>query len=107
MVGVLMKATGVVSGSRVARPASELIRAGLTPEQILAAYSPGGWWYAHDWRGQKGQRPTPQQIVDTAGLIESVDNGAPVVRAVEQPKSADALAEYMQRTGATLERGEG
>jgi hypothetical protein len=24
----------------------------------------GAWWYANDWRGQRGQRPEPQQLPD-------------------------------------------
>ena len=88
----------------MARPASELVRAGLTPEQILAAYSPGGWWYARDWRGQKGQRPTPQQVVDTAGALSA---SAPTVRnkhnadpnEVTPDMTEDEVRAVMQRMG--------
>lgn len=68
MIGALMKVTGSTSGGRLARPAADLIRAGKTAADVLAAYSPGGWWYANDWRGKKGQAPTVQQVIDTAGL---------------------------------------
>ena len=43
----------------------DLIKAGYTREQILELYSPGGAWYTHDWRGQKGQRPGIGQIRET------------------------------------------
>lgn len=37
----------------------DLARAGLTAEDVTAVFSqPDGAWYKHDWRGQKGQRPT-------------------------------------------------
>lgn len=33
--------------------------AGITPEQIARF---GKYWYAQDWRGKKGQAPTPAQV---------------------------------------------
>jgi hypothetical protein len=55
--------------------------------QILARYGPdppgdGGWhWYSDDWRGQRGDMPTPAQVVETiakrraAVRRTSADNG--------------------------------
>lgn len=34
------------------------------------------WWYANDWRGKKGQPPTPGQIADSWGAFESSFNGS-------------------------------
>lgn len=42
---------------------------GVTPEKILQDYSRGGVWYTKDWRGQKGQTPTLQQVLDTWGTF--------------------------------------
>lgn len=36
----------------------DLARVGYTAEQIISVFGPEGAWYQHDWRGQKGQRPT-------------------------------------------------
>lgn len=38
---------------------------GYPPAIILHRYGPHGWWYVHDWRGQKKQPPTPEQICET------------------------------------------
>lgn len=45
--------------------AKKLAEAGYTIEDVEREYSPGGWWYRHDWRGQKDQPPKPEQIQDT------------------------------------------
>jgi len=42
-------------------------KAGATPEQIEAF---GSWWYADDWRGQKGQPPTPAQVREVWGRFK-------------------------------------
>jgi hypothetical protein len=34
---------------------------------LLDKYQPGGWWYTHDWRGQKGEFPRPEQVIETWG----------------------------------------
>ena len=39
----------------------------VTPADVRASYGAGGWWYTHDWRGKKGQRPTPAQVRETWG----------------------------------------
>jgi hypothetical protein len=75
MIGSLMRVTGSVTGARVARQASDLIRAGFDPEHIEREYSQGGWWYANDWRGKKGQPPTAEQIIATAGQTKARANG--------------------------------
>jgi hypothetical protein len=36
-----------------------------TPEAIRQHYGPRGWWRAHDWRGRKGEQPTPGAIRET------------------------------------------
>lgn len=40
--------------------AKELRESGATPEQISLF---GEWWRMNDWRGQKGQLPTPADVV--------------------------------------------
>lgn len=39
----------------------------VTPDEVRARYGPGGWWYHADWRGQKGEHPTPAIIRATWG----------------------------------------
>lgn len=50
--------------------AKRLADAGVTEKQIRAEYGPGGKWYRLDWRGKKGQKPTPEQVVATWGTLE-------------------------------------
>ena len=72
MVGELARVTGFdakMHGGRLGRSASKLVKAGYLPELVEINYSPGGWWYTHDWRGQKGEMPTPEQIVETIGRL--------------------------------------
>jgi hypothetical protein len=32
---------------------------------VKACYAKGGWWYENDWRGQKDQLPTLEQVSTT------------------------------------------
>ena len=77
MLGVLSDVTKLDykikrNAGRLAKPSKELLVAGYLPEQVKTFYSPGDWWYTHDWRGQKGQPPTPEQILET---IAQANNG--------------------------------
>lgn len=70
MVGILADVTGLdhrlkTNTGRLVQRGGELLKAGYTPGDVEACYSPDGWWYQNDWRGQKGQRPTPEQIIQT------------------------------------------
>jgi len=56
-------------GGRLGKSAKKLISAGYSLELIKNAYSAGGWWYKNDWRGQKGEMPTPEQIIETIGKV--------------------------------------
>ena len=47
-------------------------------QQIIRDYSIGGIWYKADWRGQKRQKPTPEQVVETwNNLTIPVPSGKP------------------------------
>jgi len=70
MVGVLADVTGLdykirTNAGRLAKRGKELLEAGYTPEQVETLYSPRGWWYVEDWRGQKDQKPKPEDILET------------------------------------------
>lgn len=71
MVQVLEEVTGLaaaLNGSRLGRAATQLIKANIPRESIQDIYrKPGGWWYKYDWRGQRGQQPTPEQVIETVG----------------------------------------
>jgi hypothetical protein len=80
MVGALTRATGMDfklerAKGRLTKAASELVAAGYTSEQVDRCYSPDCWWYQKDWRGQKGQKPTLEQIMDT--LNQAKQESAP------------------------------
>lgn len=53
--------------------AEQLIESGYTADQVLRHFStPHGWWYAHDWRGQKGDIPEPKHVVEKIyGAVKS------------------------------------
>jgi len=50
---------------RLGKAASALLKAEYTPEQVEVVYAAGGWWYRQDWRGQRGDPPTPEQVGET------------------------------------------
>lgn len=37
----------------------------ISPLLIRSLYCAGGAWYAQDWRGRRGQKPTPDQVTKT------------------------------------------
>ncbi len=68
MVGALadaMRMDAALNGTRLARLAADLLRAGYEPGQVARAYGRGGWWYREDWRGKRGDAPGEQGIRET------------------------------------------
>ena len=63
------------------REAKSLLSASppATPELVRQHYNgnPSAFWKAHDWRGKKGQPPTPAQVRQTWGQWESVSPPEP------------------------------
>ena len=47
--------------------ASRLLDNGYTPEKV-AEFS--AWWQTEDWRGKKGQPPTPWQVQSMIGILD-------------------------------------
>jgi len=47
----------------------KLREAEYTPEDVRAFRA---WWMANDWRGQKGQLPTPEQVRDAIGQYKAI-----------------------------------
>lgn len=55
---------------RLLKEASQLRAASPppTPEEVRLRYGhPAGWWWANDWRGQKGEYPSPATLRETWG----------------------------------------
>jgi hypothetical protein len=52
---------------RIFRRAEELLGAKITPtpEKIRTIYGPLGKWTREDWRGKRGDHPTPENILET------------------------------------------
>jgi len=68
MFGAIAEATimdGKANAGRIGRSSRVLLKAGYTPDQVERLYGTHGWWYQADWRGQKGQPPTPEEICNT------------------------------------------
>lgn len=83
LVAALSETTGMdtrLNGSRLGKAAAQLARVEATPDLIRQHYGPGGWWYTSDWRGQKGEFPRPEQVIETWGQwtrAAPVANGKP------------------------------
>ncbi len=66
-----------INAARLARATRRLARSKDAPfsiEALRERYSPGAWWYERDWRGQKGQPPTPEAVVETWGRWQQEDS---------------------------------
>jgi len=48
----------------IGRYAKTLLKSGYTPEDVTNFLN---WWKRSDWRGRKGQAPTPAQVVEFIG----------------------------------------
>ncbi len=104
MAVAVVDVTGYIGEpARFYRLGGQLIKAGLTPMTLRHIFGDGGSFWTQTWEGRAGDVLDERLIRKYAGVL--LHNTAPQP-AVEQVKSADALAEFMQRTGATLERGE-
>ena len=54
-----------LSKSKAGQFAKRFREASYTLDEVRDYYGAGGWWYKHDFRGQKGQPPTLAVIYDT------------------------------------------
>jgi hypothetical protein len=54
----------------VALVASKLRKLGISPPEVMEWYGQRGWWYNRDWRGKKGQKPTPEQVFETVEMAK-------------------------------------
>lgn len=60
------------NAGRAARVGKELREVGGKLAEVEKFYGQsdpcdGWWWFRDDWRGKKGQAPTPEQVVETWG----------------------------------------
>jgi len=53
--------------------ASQLIKAGYTPEDVQQF---GTWWYKNDWRGKRGDPPAPYNVAECIGRVAKIDYNA-------------------------------
>lgn len=65
---------GKVDGRLVSDAAKDLEHIGATPADVEAAMPR---WYAEDWRGKKGQPPTPTQLVTWVTQCRATPAGSP------------------------------
>jgi hypothetical protein len=49
-----------INGSYIGKTKKALVEMGKTPEDLYAFQE---WWYQNDWRGQKGQAPSQNQLI--------------------------------------------
>lgn len=67
--------------------------AGVSPGELEGF---GRWWYANDWRGQKGQPPIPSQVVECWGQykngnLNGASNGRQNQSSIAALKKADRI----------------
>lgn len=100
-VDTLAQVTGMqadLNYPRLARCAGRLHKAGYSAETIASLYALQNSgrvsaWSARDWRGRRGDRPTPEQIEQTvAGLLEpptGTPTGEEVLRRLAEAEGID------------------
>lgn len=59
-------------------------------------YGPGGWWYKADWRGMKGEPPTPAAIRGTWGQWAK-PKIIPIAQATKKDRIDAAFARWEKR----------
>lgn len=69
--GYDLKRLTVTARGILNREGKQLREAGYSAEFVRDVFSP--WWYRSDFRGQKKQKPTPDQVVKVIGTVP-VDN---------------------------------
>ena len=84
-----------------------LYNAQVRPTAALVAREygqPTGYWYAQDWRGQKGQPPAPHDVTNTWGAATTFKavktNGHPRAAPNGYPPQEDGTAALRARYGA-------
>lgn len=87
------------------------VRTGLKKMTLILSRKPNviqklenfpAWWAANDWRGKKGQPPTPAQVGDTWGQFEAaqtatpngVANTGPTLTEAEKKRLAELTAQF-------------
>ena len=63
-------------------------------QQIIRDYGEGGIWYKADWRGQKRQKPTPEQVVETWNNLSVAKTPANNAGVFEDLKRLEQEAAY-------------
>jgi hypothetical protein len=88
---------------RISNTGKALLAGGSAIEDVAKF---GSWWYANDWRGKRGQSPTPEQIGDSWHIFKN-GNGhyAPPQAQHKTPgqilSERDALIAQGEREGIT------
>ncbi len=80
---------------RLARSARKLHKSGYSAQKVASLYAVGkdgrkAAWYEQDWRGKRGQRPTPEQIEQTIAVLSEPSSGT---------SSADVLRRAAEKEG--------
>jgi hypothetical protein len=107
MVNALVEATGMsghLNWSTLSKLAADLEGAGYSFEQVATGYGPGGWWKSADWRGKRGDLPTPKQIRETVRAATTWDgkdrsNGTWANQPAEFDNRMKGLEEALENEG--------
>lgn len=101
MVEVLASVSGFdirLHGARLGKTASKLVKAGYGAGFVEDNYAhkTKSWWYREDWRGKKGERPTPEQVAETIGKIIPVASPQQSEAEIEATREAIRQAQLHQ-----------
>ncbi|NOZ27983.1 MAG: hypothetical protein GXP39_08025 [Chloroflexi bacterium] len=88
-----------LNAPKIGRFAKRLRQAGYGANHVADFEA---WWYANDWRGQKGQPPTLEQVASM--LPQALQ---PRASPASEPKGFAAIREYMRKRGLTNGDGAG
>lgn len=102
LFGILVETTGLdpkLMRGKIGKFSQMILKAGYAPAEVEGYYSPGGWWYVHDWRGkERGQPPTLEQIVSTLADAQRTMNPAPRARRTVTIQHPDGKLEEVEVT---------
>jgi hypothetical protein len=98
-VNILADITGMkadLNYPRLARSARKLHKSGYSAQQVDSLYAAVKQgrktaWYEQDWRGKKGQRPTPEQIEQTIVVLSEPSSGTSTVDVLRRAAEKEGL----------------
>lgn len=90
LLAALAEVTGMdaaLNRPRLGKESRRLLEAGYTAQQVRAAFGIKGAWYALDWRGKKGERPTLANISEQIAALTRAAGETPADSDLERKRA--------------------